>query len=180
MRSVTQVDAQHESQQPLCPEGDARFWAGVGLAAVVVVGAGQLLGWPRLPGARSVEETVALQRISALLAGMIWTALCTGAGGLAVVAVAMVRMRPAGGVLDILSRAFACVAMARLVQLLPMGTPLVQQVVDVGAFLVCVTLLGRAAFRMPLLDAVAAVALAVGAVAGLTTAAYAVVWAVLS
>ncbi|MBL9141380.1 MAG: hypothetical protein JNK53_05885, partial [Phycisphaerae bacterium] len=87
--------------------------------------------------------------------------------------------RRPGAPLDIVGRAFACVAVANLVRVVPLEGPILKAIFDVGAFVVSVALLSRAAFRVRLLDASAVVALAFGAVAALTAAAYAVVWAVL-
>lgn len=92
---------------------------------------------------------------------------------------AIVRVRKPGAVLDIVSRVFACVCMANLVRMIPMNPPTLKLAFDVAAFLVSVAFLGRAAFRIRLLDAGAAVSVAVAVIAAVTAVSFAVVWAVL-
>jgi len=176
---MSHASAPRETDQPLCPEGDFRFWVSVGGGALVLYAVAALLGIGGLfPGA-GPEGAGVLDRISAVLSNVVWVALCSGAGALAFSAVALVHGRRPGSMVDIAGRAFACVAVASLVRTVPLGAGVPKAVFDVAAFVVSVTLLGRAAFRVRLLDAAAVVALAFGAVAALTALAYAVVWAVL-
>ncbi len=176
---MTTANSDLESSQPLCPEGDLRFWAGVGAGALLVLSAAHMLGWGALYPAAADQRLALLQRLSGLLSNGVWVGLCTGAGSLAIVAVATVRVRRPGALLDIVSRVFACVCMANLVRMIPMDPPIVKNIFDVAAFLVSVAFLGRAAFRIRLLDAGAAVAIAVGVITAVTVVSFAVVWAVL-
>lgn len=176
---MTQAATQNETAQPFCPEGDLRFWAGVGAGALLVLCVAHLLGWGALFSDVGADGVGFLERVNGLLKNCVWVGLATGAGSLAIAAVAIVRVRRPGAVLDIVCRAFACVSMANLVHMIPMNPPMLKMIFDVAAFLVCVALLGRAAFRIRLLEAAAAVAVAVGVVAGVTAVSYAVTWAVL-
>ncbi len=203
---MSQAQTPNEQDQPFCPEGDFRFWASVGAAALLALTAAYLAGLgPLFPhglgdlGAVSASTTLAdgaaaatdaskhlasesigiLRRISGALSNLVWVGLCTGAGSLAFAAVAMVHGRRPGSAFDIVGRAFACVAVANLVRVVPMEGVILKTIFDVGAFVVSAALLSRAAYRVRLLDASAVVALAFGAVAVLTALAYAVVWAVL-
>lgn len=176
---MSQATTPQSQEQPLCPEGDFRFWVSVGGGALLLLCAGYLVGLRGLYPSFGTESVPVLARISGVLSALVWVALCTGAGSLAVVAIALVRGRRAGAGLDIAARAFACVAVASLVRFVPLEGAVLKGVFDAGAFVASAALLGRAAFRVRLLDAAAAVALAFGAVAALTALAYAVVWAVL-
>ncbi len=157
-----------------------RFWSGVGLAALAIALACALAGMGALyPNEVASKGTVELlPRLSLTAATVVWAALCTVAGSLAVGAVALVRGRPAGAPVDIACRAFACVAVANLVHLVPIAHPTVKLLFDGVSFVVAAGFLARAAFRMRSLDAFAAASVATGAVAALAAAAYAVVWAV--
>ncbi len=176
---MSQATTPSAEEQPLCPEGDFRFWVSVGGGALAVLCAGYLLGLRGLYPSFGSDGVPVLARISGVLSALVWVGLCTGAGSLAVAAVALVHGRRAGSGVDIAARVFACVAVASLVRFVPLEGPILKGILDTGAFVASAALLGRAAFRVRLLDAVAAVALAFGAVAALTALAYAVVWAVL-
>ena len=99
--------------QPLCPEGDFRFWTGVGASALGIYLLGCLGGVGALMP-RIVGESAIIQRLSAAGAAVVWIALCTAAGSMAFAALSLVRGRPAGSAFDIASRTFACVAVAML------------------------------------------------------------------
>ncbi len=172
--------AVHPQDQPLCPEGDVRFWTGIGAGALAIAIAGCLFGLSALFPNEFAERGGAgiLARLSGAAATVVWTLLCTAAGSFAFAAVSLVRGRPAGAAVDVASRAFACVAVANLVHLVPIASPALKLVFDGLAFLVSAAFLGRAAFRLRTLDSFAAVAVATGGVAALAAAAYAVVWAI--
>ena len=78
---------------PLCPEGDFRFWGGVGVVALLALVIGCLAGLPALLPIQTVSPT-AIQRLSAAGASVVWLLLCTGAGAAAFAAIALVRGRP--------------------------------------------------------------------------------------
>ena len=161
----------------LCPEGDFRFWGAVGAGALLVSVAGCLGGLRSLvPGA----EPSLLARLSAAGATVVWVMLCSGAGSLAFASLALVRGRPAGAPLDIASRAFACVAVASLVDLVPVGIghPFAKAAFDGLAFAVSSAMLARSAYRIAPLDAFAAVAVGAGIVGALAAVAFVVTWAV--
>jgi hypothetical protein len=166
--------------RPLCPEGDVRFWSAVGALAMAAIAAACLAGAPALfPNhvAQSGSPDF-LARLSAAGANAVWVVLCTGAGMLGFGAIALVRGRPAGSPVDVACRAFACVAMANVVHLVPIGVPALKLVFDGLAFFAACALLARSAFRIRALDAFAAAAVATAAVAALAAAAGAVVWAI--
>jgi hypothetical protein len=161
--------------RPLSPEGDERFWAGIGLCAVLALVVGCLAGAlpatagdPR-PGARSGPADAA-----AMLA---WVVLCSAAGVAAFRAVALVHGRPAGSWASVSSRAFACAGVAALVQFVPVPGWHLKLLFDGVAFAAVAALLARPAFRIGPLDAFAAAAVATGIVGVVVGAAAAVTWA---
>jgi hypothetical protein len=163
--------------QPLCPEGDFRFWAGVGASALLVYSLGCLAGasalMPGIPG-----DAAIIQRLSAAGAAVVWIILCTAAGSLAFAALSLVRGRPAGSAFDIASRTFACVAVAMLAHFVPVGHGALKTAFDGASFAVASALLARSAFRVASLDAFAATSIATGIVGALAAAAFVVDWAV--
>ena len=166
------------SETPLCPEGDFRFWSGVGVGALFLSSVGYMLGVGPLFPRAGVEGVGVLVRISACLGNAVLAVLCTAAACLSVWMVSLVRGRPAGAAMDIACRALACVCVAGLVRLVPMSPVWLKLVFDALAFLLSAAFLARAAFRVPLLDAGAGVAISAGAVAAVSAVAYAIVWAV--
>jgi hypothetical protein len=172
--------AARTEDRPLCPEGDVRFWSSAGGLALLASAVACMAGAPGLFPSRLAAQAAPdfLERLSAAGANVVWVLLCTGCGLLGFGAIALVRGRPAGSPVDIASRAFACVAMANLVHLVPVGIPALKLVFDGAAFFVASALLARSAFRIRGLDAFAAASVAVAAVAALAAAAGAVVWAV--
>ncbi|NBP51118.1 MAG: hypothetical protein EBU70_08055 [Actinobacteria bacterium] len=107
-----------------------------------------------------------------------WVALCTGAGSLGFASIALVRGRPPGTVLDIASRAFACVAVASLCRAVPVGPAALKVAFDGAATAVVAALLARPAFRVGPLEAFAATAVGTGILGVLAAAAFVVSWAV--
>ncbi len=162
---------------PLCPEGDFRFWGGIGVVALLASVIGCLAGLPALLPAEVVVPT-AIQRLSAAGALVVWLLLCTGAGAAAFAAISLVRGRPPGSALDITSRSFACVAVAALTNFVPIDQPMVKLAFDGLTFAVASALLARSAFRMATLDAFAATAIGTGIVGALATVAFVITWAV--
>ena len=77
MRPVTA----REQDQPLCPEGDFRFWASVGATATAAWVLGCLAGLAPLVGHPAGSPSL-IERLSAAAAAAVWVALCTGAGSL--------------------------------------------------------------------------------------------------
>ena len=114
---------------PLCPEGDFRFWGGVGVIALLALVIGCLAGLPALLPIETISPT-AIQRLSAAGASVVWLLLCTGAGAAAFAAIALVRGRPPGSAIDIISRAFACVAVAALTNFVPIDQPMLKLAFD--------------------------------------------------
>lgn len=171
------MDAPRANDAPLCPEGDFRFWGAVGLGALLASVAGGLAG---LHAAAAGEVPTLIERLSAAGAATVWVLLCTGAGSAAFASLALVRGRPPGAPADIAARAFACVAVAALVDFVPVGTghPLAKASFDGAAFCAAAALLGRAAFRITGLEAFAATAIGAGAVGALAAVAFVVTWAV--
>lgn len=162
---------------PLCPEGDFRFWGGVGACALAISVVGCLAGMRTLvPG----EDPSVIARLSAAGATAVWVVLCSAAGALAFASLSLVRGRPPGSAVDIASRSFACVAVAVLVDFVPVGIghPLAKAVFDGLAFAVSSALLARSAYRVGTLDAFAAVAVGTGIVGAMAAAAFVVTWAV--
>ena len=156
---------------PLCPEGDFRFWTGIGAGALGVLALGCLAG--ALPSGPDGLPA----RLSAAAANAVWVVLCTAAGTAGFMAVAIVRSRPAGALADIASRAFACTAVASLVQFVPVPGALLKAAFDGIAVAAVAGALARPAYRIPSLDAYAAVAVAAGAVGALAGLALLVTWA---
>lgn len=166
-----------EQDQPLCPEGDFRFWASVGAAASGAWVLGCLAGLA--PLVRHADGApVLIDRLSAAAAAAVWLALCTGAGSLGFASLALVRGRPPGTALDIASRAFACVAVASLCRAVPIGLPELKIAFDGAATAVGAAVLARPAFRVGPLDAFAAAAVGTGILGLLAAAAFVVSWAV--
>ena len=166
-----------QNDAPLCPEGDFRFWGSVGACALLVSVGGCLAGLRALvPG---VDPPV-IARLSAAGATVVWVILCTGAGSLAFASLALVRGRPPGAAVDIAARALACVAVAALVDLVPVGIghPFAKAAFDGVAFAASSAMLARSAYRIGPLDAFAAVAVGAGIVGALAAAAFVVTWAV--
>jgi hypothetical protein len=166
-----------EQDQPLCPEGDFRFWTSVGVAALAAYVLGCLAGFAPLLDVPGPGFTL-IQRLSAAGAAAVWVALCTGAGSLGFSAVSLVRGRPPGSAVDIASRAFACVSVASLCRFVPVGLPVLKAVFDSVATAVAAAMLARAAFRIAPLEAAAATAIGTGVLAALASAAFVVTWAV--
>ena len=162
---------------PLCPEGDFRFWGGVGIAALLASVIGCLAGLPALLPMEAVAPT-AIQRLSAAGASVVWLVLCAGAGTAAFAAIALVRGRPPGSALDITSRAFACVAVAALTNFVPIDQPMLKLAFDGLSFAVACAFLARSAFRIATLDAFAATAVGTGIVGALAAVAFVITWAV--
>ena len=163
--------------RPLCPEGDFRFWGGVGTFALLASVIGCLAGLPALLPVAAVAST-AIQRFSAAGALVVWLLLCTGAGAAAFAAIALVRGRPPGSALDITSRAFACVAVAALTNFVPIDQSMLKLAFDGLAFTVASAFLARAAFRIATLDAFAVTAIGTGIVGALAAVAFVITWAV--
>ena len=163
--------------QPLCPEGDFRFWTGVGASALAVYLLGCLGGVSALMP-RIVGDSAIIQRLSAAGAAVVWIALCTAAGSMAFAALSLVRGRPAGSAFDIASRTFACVAVAMLAHFVPVGSGAFKTAFDGASFAVASALLARSAFRVASLDAFAATSIGTGIVGALAAAAFVVDWAV--
>lgn len=172
--------AARTEDRPLCPEGDVRFWSSAGGLALVASAVACMAGAPGLFPSRLAAQAAPdlLERLSAAGANVVWVLLCTACGMLGFGAIALVRGRPAGSPVDVACRAFACVAMANLVHLVPVGVPALKLVFDGAAFFVASALLARSAYRIRGLDAFAAASVAVAAVAALAAAAGAVVWAI--
>lgn len=168
-------DRAHDT--PLCPEGDFRFWAGMGAAALGAYVLGCLAG---LPGAvaQGPDGAGVIARLSAAGAATVWVVLCTGALSAGFAAVSLVRGRPPGAAADIASRAFACAAVASLCRSVPIGLPVLKAAFDALATAVAAAFLARAAFRVATIDAFAAVAVGSGALGALAAAAFVVTWAV--
>jgi hypothetical protein len=166
-----------EEDQPFCPEGDFRFWASVGAAALGAYVLGCLAGFAPLIDAPGPEFTL-IQRLSAAGAAAVWVALCAGAGSLGFAAVSLVRGRPPGSGVDIASRAFACVAVASLCRFVPVGIPALKVAFDSVATAVAAAVLARAAYRIAPLEAAAATAVGTGVLAALASVAFVVTWAV--
>jgi hypothetical protein len=173
MRPVTA----REQDQPLCPEGDFRFWASVGATATAAWVLGCLAGLAPLVGHPAGSPSL-IERLSAAAAAAVWVALCTGAGSLGFASIALVRGRPPGTVLDIASRAFACVAVASLCRAVPVGPAALKVAFDGAATAVVAALLARPAFRVGPLEAFAATAVGTGILGVLAAAAFVVSWAV--
>ena len=166
-----------EEDRPLCPEGDERFWATVGAAALALVVLGCVAG--ALPAAvRGPAAAPGLAaRMGDALALSAWVVLCAPAGVAAFRAVALVHGRPAGPLASIAARAFACAAVASMVQFVPVPGEAAKLLFDGVAFAAVAALLARPAFRVGALDAFAAAAVATGIVAIVVGAASAVTWA---
>jgi hypothetical protein len=162
------MDARN-AQAPLCPEGDFRFWTGVGAGALALLALATVLGF----GA----PADLLPRLSLAAAHVTWAVLCAVAGAVGIAAVAIVRVRPAGAAADILARSLACCGVASLVQLVPIGVPALKVAFDALAFVTVAALLARAAFRMPSLDAFASCAVGAGVLGAVAAAARLVTWA---
>ena len=162
---------------PLCPEGDFRFWGGVGVIALLALVIGCLAGLPALLPIETISPT-AIQRLSAAGASVVWLLLCTGAGAAAFAAIALVRGRPPGSAIDITSRAFACVAVAALTNFVPIDQPMLKLAFDGLAFTAATAFLARSAFRIATLDAFAATAIGTGVVGALAAVAFVITWAV--
>ena len=161
--------------RPLCPEGDERFWAGVGAAGLALLVIGCLAGGlPPRPGAAGGGALSRLSDASAL-AG--WAVLCTAAGVAAFRAVALVHGRPSGPLASVASRAFACAAVASMVQFVPVPGEALKHLFDGAAFAVVAALLARPAFRVGALDAFGAAAVGTGIVGIVVGAAAMVTWA---
>ncbi len=167
-----------EEDRPLCPEGDERFWATVGAAALALVvlgcAAGALPAAVRGPAAAAPGLAVRMGDALALFA---WVALCAAAGVAAFRAIALVHGRPAGPLASIAARAFACASVASMVQFVPVPGEAAKLLFDGVAFAAVAALLARPAFRVGALDAFAAAAVATGIVAIVVGAASAVTWA---
>lgn len=164
--------------RPLCPEGDERFWAAVGAAALALVVLGCVAG--ALPAAVRGPAAAApglAARMGDALALFAWVALCAAAGVAAFRAVALVHGRPAGPLASIAARAFACASVASMVQFVPVPGEAAKLLFDGVAFAAVAALLARPAFRVGALDAFAAAAVATGIVAIVVGAASAVTWA---
>ncbi len=164
--------------RPLCPEGDERFWATVGAAALALVVLGCVGG--ALPAAARDPDAAAPGlgvRAGDALALLAWIALCAAAGVAAFRAVALVHGRPAGPLASVASRAFACASVASMVQFVPVPGEAAKLLFDGVAFAAVAALLARPAFRVGALDAFAAAAVATGIVAIVVGAASAVTWA---
>jgi len=165
-----------EEDRPLCPEGDERFWATVGAAALALVVLGCAAG--ALPAAvRGPAAPGLAARMGDALALFAWVVLCAAAGVAAFRAVALVHGRPAGPLASIAARAFACAAVASMVQFVPVPGEAAKILFDGAAFAAVAALLARPAFRVGALDAFAAAAVATGIVAIVVGAASAVTWA---
>lgn len=160
-----------EEDRPLCPEGDERFWATVGAAALGLVVLGCAAG--ALPAATPGLAA----RMGDALALFAWVVLCAAAGVAAFRAVALVHGRPAGPLASIAARAFACAAVASMVQFVPVPGEAAKILFDGAAFAAVAALLARPAFRVGALDAFAAAAVATGIVAIVVGAASVVTWA---
>jgi hypothetical protein len=166
-----------QQDQPLCPEGDFRFWASVGGAAAAAWVAGCLLGLA--PLVRHAEGAAPLiERLSAAGAAVVWLALCTGAGSLGFASISLVRGRPPGTAIDIASRAFACVAVASLFRAVPVGVPVLKVAFDGAATAAVSAMLARPAFRIGTLEAFSATAIGTGILGALASLAFVVSWAV--
>ena len=76
------MDARHD-QAPLCPEGDFRFWTGVGAGALALLAIATVLGF----GA----PADLLPRLSLAAAHVTWAVLCSVAGAAGIAAVAELR-----------------------------------------------------------------------------------------
>ena len=163
-------------EQPLCPEGDFRFWAGIGASAASAWLVGCLLGLSPLMGAAAAPTLI--ERVSAAGAALVWIALCTGAGSLGFSSLALVRGRPAGTAIDVASRAFACVAVASLCRFVPIAPGPLKTAFDSVGTAVAAAMLVRPAFRVPALEAFAATAVGTGILGALAAAAFVVSWAV--
>jgi hypothetical protein len=163
--------------QPLCPEGDFRFWTAIGAVALLAYAVGCLAGFAPLFDVPGPSFTL-IDRLSATGAAVVWVALCTGAGSLGFASVSLVRGRPAGSAIDIASRAFACVAVASLCRFVPIGIPALKTAFDALASACAAAMLARPAFRVPALDAFAATAVGTGILGALAAAAFVVTWAV--
>jgi len=165
-----------EEDRALCPEGDERFWATVGAAALglAVLGcaAGALPAAARGPAAPGLAA-----RMGDALALSAWVVLCAAAGVAAFRAVALVHGRPAGPLASIAARAFACAAVASMVQFVPVPGEAAKLLFDGVAFAAVAALLARPAFRVGALDAFAAAAVATGIVVIVVGVASAVTWA---
>lgn len=168
-------DRAHDT--PLCPEGDFRFWTGVGAAALGAYVLGCLAGLPGVV-AQGPEGVGIIARLSAAGAAAVWVLLCTGALSAGFAAVSLVRGRVPGPAADIASRAFACAAVASLCRYVPIGVPLLKAAFDALATAAAAAFLARAAFRVATLEAFAAVAVGSGALGALAAAAFVVTWAV--
>jgi len=168
-------DRAHET--PLCPEGDFRFWTGVGAGALALLVLGCLAGVPGLV-AQGPNGAGAIDRLSAAGAVTVWVALCTAALAAGFAAVSLVRGRPPGAVADIASRAFACVAVAALVRYVPIGVPILKVAFDALGTAVASAFLVRAAFRTGTMESFAAVAVGSGALGAVAASAFVVTWAV--
>jgi hypothetical protein len=165
--------------RPLCPEGDERYWATVGIAALGLVVMGCLAGVLPSSGSPSAAGPPPglAARTADALALVAWVALCTAAGVAAFRAVALVHGRPAGPLVSIAARAFACAAVASMVQFVPVPGEAVKLLFDGLAFAAVAALLARPAFRVGALDAFATAAVATGIVAIVVGAAAMVTWA---
>jgi hypothetical protein len=168
-------DRAHET--PLCPEGDFRFWTGVGAASLAAYVLGCLAGLPGVV-AQGADGVGTIDRLSAAGAATVWLLLCTGALSAGFAAVSLVRGRPPGSAADIASRAFACVAVASLCRFVPIGIPALKTAFDALASACAAAMLARPAFRVPALDAFAATAVGTGILGALAAAAFVVTWAV--
>jgi len=168
-------DRAHET--PLCPEGDFRFWTGVGAASLAAYVLGCLAGLPGVV-AQGADGVGTIDRLSAAGAATVWLLLCTGALSAGFAAVSLVRGRPPGSAADIASRAFACAAVASLCRYVPIGVPLLKAAFDAVATATASAFLVRSAFRVHTRDAFAAVAVGSGALGALAAAAFVVTWAV--
>ena len=166
-----------DQDQPLCPEGDFRFWASVGAAALAAYVLGCLAGIEPLVRHSGTEATP-IERISAAGAAAVWVLLCTGAGSLGLAAVSLVRGRQPGSAVDIASRAFACVAVASLCRFVPIGAPALKVAFDSVATALAAAALARSAYRIAPLEAAAATAVGTGVLAALASIAFVVTWAV--
>ena len=81
-------DRAHDT--PLCPEGDFRFWAGMGAAALGAYVLGCLAGLPGVV-AQGPDGAGVIARLSAAGAATVWVVLCTGALSAGFAAVSLVR-----------------------------------------------------------------------------------------
>lgn len=163
--------------QPLCPEGDFRFWMIVGAVALGVQVVGCLLGAPALFPTRFPEISL-IQRLSTSGATIAWIALCTFSGSFAFAAIALVRGRPSGNAVDIVGRVFACVAIASLARFVPISEPFLKAAFNGAALALAGAMLARSAFRITTLDALAAAAVASGFLGAIAAAAFVTTWAI--